>query len=187
MRHFLISLMALILLAGCSPDEAVARAEKAVQQAQAVKADADAGLAAAEKLAEQMKTLAKSLGADKAALVIAQADTLVAQARDVSARVGEALSVAESATTAAKSAREAGGGWLDVVLGAVAVLVPGAGGAVALVRNLSRAHTAIRLTALHADRMETAETDADVDNAKTKARREQSLHGVDRLIETLRV
>lgn len=185
-RCLTAALLALFLV-GCSVDDAVARSEAALTQARLIKADADTALIAAQDTAAGLRKLAESLHADKAAAVLAQADAMVAQAQAASKRIDTTLTVAESAVDAAKSAQAAGGSLWDVLIGAVGALVPGAGGALLLVRRLAQYRTAVTLTAAHADRMEEAETAADVDAAKLKAKREQDLHGVASLIEKARV
>jgi hypothetical protein len=183
---YLLSIFAVLMLAGCAVDDAVARSEQALTEAQQLKAEVDRALVAAVSTAKGLQKLAEGLDAARAAEVTQQANDLVAQAQAASKRVGDTLAVAEKATEAAKAAQAAGGGALDVLIGAASILVPGTGGALMLLRQLGRAKTAIRLTAAHADRMEEAETSSDVIEAKMKAQREQALHGVAYLIEKAR-
>lgn len=185
MKLLLICLL-VVGLGGCAVDDAVARAEAALTAAHDMEADADAALATAKTTAAQLRTLAESLDATKAAAVLAQADALVAGATAASARIGSALTVATQATEAAKAAKEAGGGLVEVLCGAAAIFLPGAAGMLKLVRDVAKARTAVKLTALHADRMEEAGTDEDVEAAKRTAKHEQALHGVAELIETAR-
>lgn len=183
---YLLAFWLVLGLSGCAVEDAVARAEAAVATAKAMKADADGALQAARETSAQLRELAKSLDAAKAASILAQADALVAQAEASVARVGSTLEVAEQATTAARAAKDAGGGLFEVLCGASAILLPGAAGAIKLLRDIAKARTAVKLTALHADRMEDAETAEDVEAAKEKAKREQALHGVAELIEKAR-
>lgn len=184
--RYVLALCVCAVLSSCSVDDALARAERGSELATAARAAAQQKLEQAEAIAAQLKVFAVTLDSDKAKYVAAQAEGLIASAKTGLATADKTLGLYNEALDTAKAAKAAGGGILDILLGVAGTLVPAAGGAIALFRQLALHKTAIVAATNHADRMENAETADDVKTAKHMSELEQSALGVSALIEKLR-
>ena len=204
MRYFLIlSLFAIVCLfglAGCSLDDALARAQQTVTSAQtavdkasatlaksdAAIADAHAAIAVAQQIADTSKNATAQDAVAKASTALAMAEAARPTLVQTLADAKEALTISQQGVTAAQAAKAAGGSTWDVLIALVSTLLPAAGVIAKLARDASQARTAIAVVANHADRMEAAQTDADVTAAKTQSQAEQVAHGVADLIAVVR-
>jgi len=202
MRYLVLPLLcfALLALGGCGLDEAIARSEHAVATAQAAVERADAGLVQAghaveqaQAVLDQARTLATVAGSDRAAEAVTQASAALNQARAavpaIQATASDArtaLAAAQASLDAAKAAKNAGGSTWDVLLAILGTAVPALGAVGKLVGDVRQLRTAVKLTAAHADAVEQAETDDDVEKVKVVSIQSQEAAGVRTLIDNLR-
>lgn len=174
-RGFLLTFIILavigFLMIGCTDEQ--------VRKAEVYAAEAKASYAQAAKAYEAAKLLAEATNNEQAKIAVAKAGEALAIAKTT-------VEAADSGVQAAKSAQEAGGSSLSVIWAAIMAAAPPLIGNVLQAVAINKRNTAIRLTAKHADRMEDAETDPDVEKAKEKAIAEQSAAGVAALIAKLR-
>lgn len=199
MRYLLV-LTACLAMTGCGFDEAIARAEAATQTAKSVAERAEIALngtekaiAIAQSVVSQAKAVADATGSEqaKAAVQTAQnalatAEAVLPSVRAAAADAKLALASAESGVQAAKAAQAAGGSGLEIILAALGGFIPALIPVVRMAQSLNKARTAIKLTAAHADAMESAETDAEIKSAKDNAMQSQLAAGVHTLIQTVR-
>jgi hypothetical protein len=198
--RYLIVLTACFALGGCSFDEAIARAESATKTANMVAERAEIALAGTEKaiaiaqsVVIQAKTVADATGSEQAKAAVetaknalATAEAILPSVRTAANDAKLAVASAESSVQAAKAAQAAGGSGLEIIIAAIAGFIPALIPVISLAKSLSQARTAIKLTAAHADAMESAETDAEVKTAKDNAIQSQLAAGVHNLIQTVR-
>lgn len=195
-----ILLFAALALGGCSVDDAILRAEHAVAVAQAATDKATAGLAQAEQAVTVAKAtlaeaqaVASATGSDaakdavaKAADAVRIAEAAIPTVRQTAADTTEALAAAKSSLDAAKAAKAAGGSTWDVLIAIASTAIPAAGAIGKLIADANKLRTAVAVTANHADRVEAANTDEDVDKVKAISRAEQVAHGVVDIIAAAR-
>ncbi len=190
MKYVLACVLAVLLLGGCSVDDAIGRAERAAHAATMARADVQNAIDHADAIAVQLKALAAGLDSERAKQVVAQADALVAAAKAALPQADAALAAANDAVTVAKKAREDGGNWFNVLAAVVGTVIPAVGVGLKVISNLRNAvslrDTAIIATAEHADRMENAASDLDMNTAKLVSIAQQKAAGVADLIESLR-
>lgn len=190
MTRICLFLLCLLALGGCDTREALDASRAALEEARARQVQAAQVLADTRRLVTEAHTLAKTLETEKGAQLIATADALLVKAEQQVETLGDAVSVVEKAHDAAEAAHKAGGGWLDLALVALGIILPAAGemGRRLLVakRTNDQLRSAVSSTARHADRMEKAETDEDVAAAKDLTAIEQEALKVRDLIASLR-
>ncbi len=174
-RGFLLTFIVLAALAfmmvGCTDDQ--------VRKAEFYAAQAKASYAQAEKAYEAAKILADATNNEQAKNAVAKAGEALAIAKT-------AVETADTGVQAAKTAQEAGGSTISVIFAAIMAAAPPLIANVLQAMAIKKRDMAIRLTAKHADRMEEAETEVDVKEAKDKASNEQLAAGVQTLIAKLR-
>jgi chromosome segregation ATPase len=196
----LVLILSALLLAGCGWDEAINRAEKATATAQVIAEKAEASVAtatkavtAAQNALEDARRLATATGSEQAqnavdaagkALAIAQA--VLPEVKNTAADARQALDAAQSSVAAAKAAKDAGGGTIDILIAIAGTLVPALGLVGKLVGDVRKLRTAVSLTAAHADAMESAENDQDVARSKIATNAAQIAAGVHTTIQTIR-
>ncbi len=191
---YLLALLAVVMLTSCGFDDVLARADALAHQAAENQAVVEKAIARAEATAAALKQLAATLDSTQAKTIIAQADALVQGAK---AELPDAIAFAQKTATAlddAKAARARGDSIINTLLGIASVAIPGGGIWAVLARNtigtlrtsLDQHKQAIIATAAHADRMENADSDLDLANAKLISAAEQRAAGVADLIQTLR-
>lgn len=202
MRHILILpfICALVLLSGCSFDEMVADARKTSEQAQTALAGArveiqalrdtvasfEDMLAEARTLAEQSKSPEAAAAVNKIQAMQVDALAALTKAETAIPRLEAIAVTSEKAFKEAEETRAAGGGVWETIAGlAAAAGVPGLAFLQAHLKN-QRLRTAVRVSANHADRMEGAETDEAVREAKKLSVLEQETLRVRDLIQAAR-
>lgn len=186
MRFILMLPLMLVLLCGCSLDDALRQTEVALAAAEKSKAEAVIALEKAQETAKGLQILAESLDAEKAAAVLRQADDLIERAKTNVSKIDDALVIASEAHKAAQAARDGGGNLFEILLAAGGALIPGLAIYVKGLNNARTYRAAIRAAANHADRMERAETDDDVRRAKELSIAEQESLRVRSLLEDVR-
>jgi hypothetical protein len=190
-----------LFLGGCVSDERLAQLEAMAKHAQegaarsaAVLAQAEEANQAARATLASAQQLADASGSKAAQEAVAKAQEGLARAEaalpTMRAAVEASKAAADTATTAveqAKAAREAGASGLEIVVGlALSALTGGAASAVPLLRSIRQWRTATKLAARYGERLELAESDADVDLVKDRSAREQVASGVHGLIAAAR-
>lgn len=173
MRFHLLAILAIALLVGCTPSDAVREAKDARDR---VAVAVEPAYATANTLID----LAEKVGGIEAEALRAKAEAIKAQA---DAALAKADALIEKAETIAA---ESGDSWIDFLLGLGATVIP----SLEIIRRM-RARTnaltdAVRAATNHADRMEAAETDGDVRAAKALSISEQEALRVRGLIEGIR-
>lgn len=181
-RNIILVLVVLVPLliwcSGCTEaqiarsEAGVVRAQQAVTSASAAVASASTAVAAARELGDQV--------------LYARASDALTRATEAARAADYALSAATSTVAAARAAHDAGGSTTDVLLAGAGGLVPGLLALLPALAQLARYRTALRQAAAHADRMEAAETDADVKAGKKISAAEQNAAGVRTLIDNAR-
>lgn len=187
MRNLLLITIfaAVAFIVGCT-DAQIERAQSIADAASHRVGQAETAVALAQEAVASAKEVATKLESEQALRIVGQAEqalVVAAAARDAAV---ESAKGAQDSVKAAKAAQEAGGSAVDVVVAGVTVAVPAVGALIAALMKLAKTTTALRLTSVHADRMEEAETDEDVRLAKEKAIKEQTAQGVHGLIDRIR-
>lgn len=194
MRNLLIIFVLAVVAfsVGCT-DAQIARAQSIADAASIRVGQAEQAVALATEAVASAKELATKLESEQALRIIGQAEQALHVASAAKDSAIASAKVAQDGVAAAKAAQEAGGSTVDVIIAGVTVAIPAIGGLLAAFAKLARTTTkladtttALRLTAVHADRMEEAETDEDVKEAKRKAVAEQIAQGVHGLIDRIR-
>lgn len=199
MKSFLLALVALFALCGCTQED-VDRAEVAQQKAQSILDQARAAEAQATAALGQIAALAAMVDQAKGDALLARGTQALEMARDGVAAAQALVSTAGVGVDAAKKSHAAGGLTVEVVIQTVLALAAGLVPALGvLIPLINKYRTALKLTAAHGDSMErVARSAADLDpqeaditaqavkNAKENARQSQLAAGVADLIAAAR-
>ncbi len=181
--------LAVLACAGCTRED-VDRAQATVTSLQGEYAKAQAALADARAALATAQTAATMLDSEKGKALIAKAQAAVDAAAKYAPDVQAALAVAKSAADAAAANYQTGQSTIATIGSILGGILTAAVPALAVITrqrtSVADLRTAVAVTADHAERMEAAQTDADVAAAKNISAMQQEAAGVAALIATIR-
>ncbi len=179
-------LITVLLLSGCTQAD--------VDRAKVLQAHAEARLVQAHEAAEvarvaleQMKAIALAVGGTQAEALVKKGELAAEATHDAETVAAAVVDATGKAVADAERSQAAGQSTLNTILTIVGSLATGAGGIAGIaIPIIAKYRRAITVTAAHADRMENAETQGDVDIAKQVSIAEQAAAGVTAIIEKAR-
>lgn len=142
---YLLPLLALILLSGCTQAQ-VDRAEASVKQSRELLQRAEAAESRAKEAVAMARKLADTINNDKAKEIVEKAEAAMATVSDSVATARGIVEKSETTLAAVKNAHAAGGSTLDVLLAGISVFVPTAGAALIAIRKAMTNGRALRQT-----------------------------------------